>query len=285
MKSALVTGSNGFIGRYLVKALEKKGVKVIKFSRSNNLDVNNIQDVNKQPKVDVVFHLAAVSGYKDCNSNTRLAYQINVGGTANLLNYCRYSHAKLLLPSTYVYDAPYDKYKVETDAVKPMTHYSFTKYLAEELCRFYSRIFNVDTLIMRTGNVYGAGQSEIYLLPIIAQHLKNNQTLNLTLPNIERSFIYIDDLVNTYLKLAEAKTIPGDVFNVSTGKARTIAELLKMIQQITGKALKVKYSGKGRPNEISLNRLNNSKITAFLNWPVKTRLINGLIKLKRSQYF
>jgi nucleoside-diphosphate-sugar epimerase len=195
MKTALITGSNGFVGRHLTQALEKINVKVIKFSRSLDKELIRPKDFTDLPPVDTVFHLGAVSGYKDCNKNTNLAYQVNVNGTVNVLEYCRRVKAKLIFPSTYVYDAPYENYKVETDSTKPMTHYSFTKWLGEKLCRFYALVFGIDTLILRTANVYGAGQSKIYLLPIIWYHLKANKTLHLTKPDIERSFIYIDDLI------------------------------------------------------------------------------------------
>lgn len=285
MKTALITGSDGFVGRHLTAALERQKIKVIRFSRSLDKQLVNQRDFAALPKVDAVFHLAAVSGYRDCNTNTKLAYQVNVLGTVNVLEYCRRTGAKLIFPSTYVYDSPYEAYKKESDPVKPMTHYSMTKWLGEELCRFYSRVFDVNTLILRTANVYGAGQSDIYLIPIIARHLTTNQEMKLTKPEIERSFIYIDDLIQAYIKLALAKTEPGEAFNVSFPRATPIAELLNTVTKVTGKTVKVSYSGTGRPYEIDLNRMNISKLRQTLNWQPETTLKQGLLKLQRSQYF
>ena len=163
-----------------------------------------------------------------------------------------------------------------------MTHYSMTKWLGENLCRFYSRIFKVNTLILRTANVYGAGQSDIYLIPIVSAHFKAEKTLNLTKPDIERSFIYIDDLIDAYVKLAMAPTAPGEVFNVSFGRATAIADLLKTVTKVTGRTIKVVYSGQGRPHEISLNRMNITKVKQAINWEPKTNLEQGLKKLQRS---
>lgn len=285
MKTVLITGANGFVGRHLAAALEKNKIKVIKFSRSNNQQLTRPEDFTALPPVDIVFHLAAVSGYKDCNENMALAYKVNVLGSVNVLEYCRRVKAKLVFPSTYIYDAPYETYKQESDPAKPMTHYSFTKWLGEELCRFYSRTFKVNTLILRTANVYGAGQSKIYLIPIIAEHLKTNQTLSLTKPNIERCFIYIDDLIGAYIRLAQASTIPGDVFNVSAEQATTIADLLKTVTKVTGKTLQVNYSGQDRPHEIGLNRIDITKIKQAINWQPKVTLEQGLKKFQRSQNF
>lgn len=285
MKTALITGSNGFVGRHLAKELEKQKIKVIGFSRSSNCHITRAKDFADLPKVDVVFHLAAVSGYKDCNANTKLAYEVNVLGTVNVLEYCRRVKAKLIFPSTYVYDAPYETYKKEADPAKPMTHYSMTKWLGEELCRFYSRAYKVNTLILRTANIYGAGQSEIYLIPLIARHLKSGQPLPLTRPDIERSFIYINDLVTAYVKLAAAATAPGEVFNVSFSHATAIADLISTAQKVTGKPIKVAYSGQGRPHEINLNRMNIDKLKQRLHWGPQVSLEAGLNKLQRRQYF
>ena len=282
MKTALITGSNGFVGRHLSAALEKNKIKVIKFSRSANQQLTRPEDFMALPPVDTVFHLAAVSGYKDCNDNTALAYEVNVLGTVNVLEYCRRVKAKLIFPSTYIYDVPYENYKKEIDPAKPMTHYSFTKSLGETLCRFYSRTFKVNTLILKTANVYGAGQSKIYLIPIIAEHLKTNRVLHLTKPDIERCFIYIDDLIDAYIKLANSPTVPGEVFNVSANEATTIANLLKTVTKVTGKTIKVNYSGQGRPHEIGLNRIDISKIKQTINWQPKVSLEQGLKKLQRS---
>lgn len=285
MKTALITGSSGFVGRHLTQTLQQQNIRVVKFSRSQNRQITRAEDFNDLPPVDAVFHLAAVSGYRDCNENTNLAYEVNVLGTANVLEYCRRVKAKLIFPSTYVYDAPYENYKKESDPTKPMTHYSFTKWLGEELCRFYSRVFDVNTLILRTANVYGTGQSDIYLIPIIARHLTTNQEMKLTKPEIERSFIYIDDLIQAYIKLALAKTEPGEAFNVSFPRVTPIAELLNTVTKVTGKTVKVSYSGTGRPHEINLNRMNISKLRQTLNWQPGTTLKQGLLKLQRSQYF
>ena len=284
MKTALITGSGGFVGRHLARALEKEGVKVIKFSRLENKQLTRNKDFADLPKVDVVFHLAAVSGYKDCNDNTKLAYEVNVLGTVNVLEYCRRVKAKLVFPSTYVYDAPYGEYKQESDSTKPMTHYSFTKWLGEELCRFYSRVFGVNTLILRTANVYGPDQSGIYLIPIIASHLKIKRPLHLTKPDIERCFIYIDDLIDAYIKLAQTSTLPGEVFNVSSDRATSIAALLQTVEKVTNKNIEVVYSGKDRPHEISLNRMDNAKIKQAINWQAKVNLEEGLKKLQRGQH-
>ncbi len=278
MKSALITGSNGFIGQKLVRRLKQEKINAIEFNRQTGFDIVHPKDFSSLPKVDAVFHLAAVSGYKTSNENVNLAYEVNVGGTINVLNYCRRVNAKLIFPSTYVYAPPYTETKKETDQAGPTTTYSMTKWFGEQLCQFYSRVFNVNTLILRTGNVYGLGQKDIYIVPKVLKAILSGEKLILTKPDIERSFIYIDSLVDAYLKLAQANTRPGEIFNIGPNHPTKLHKLVEIIAKLTNKIPKIEYSGENRPNEGDKNRIDNSKVKATVNWQPLTNMETGLKK-------
>lgn len=279
MKKALITGSGGFIGQHLIKVLKAQSFEVIEFSQKNGQDITKKDDLLKIDSVDYVFHLAAVSGYKTSNQDVSLAYKVNVLGTVNVLEYCKQNLAKLIFPSTYVYDQPYTEIKKETDPVKPTTHYSMTKWLGEELCRFYARVFKVNSLILRTANVFGLGQEDIYIVPVVLNHIIKAQALELTKPEVERSFIYIDDLIKAYVKLALAETKPGEVFNVGPRHPTSLKQLVKTIETVTGKKGKVRFSGKDRPYEVDKNRVNINKLKSKLDWQPEIDLKTGLRKM------
>lgn len=276
MKKVLITGSSGFIGRHIAAKLKTQNIEVVEFCRKNHQDVTRAADFDKLSPVDTVFHLAAVSGYENSKENISLAYQVNVLGTINVLEYCRKVKAKLIFSSTYVYGKPYEKFKKESDNLNPTTHYSFTKFLGEEMCRFYNRVFGVETLILRTANVYGPSQDEIYIVPVIATHLLNKKPLILTKPEVERSFIYIDDLVEAYIQLAQAKTLAGDAYNVGPDKPTALKELVALMIKISGTIPKISYSGKDRPSEADKNRIDTTKIKAAIDWQPKISLEEGL---------
>ena len=276
MKKVLITGSSGFIGQHLKKALEKKQINVVEFSLKNNQDVTKLTDFNKLPKVDTVFHLAAVSGYKTSNQNVNLAYNVNVGGTVNVLEYCKKVKAKLIFPSTYVYDSPYKEYKKESDKQKPTTHYTMTKWLGEKLCRFYARVFKVKSVVARTSNVYGKGQDNIYIVPVIFNHLMKNKKLTLTKSNIERSYLNISDLVSAYIKLGNTNSKPGEIYNVAYPEPTQLKQLVNTIYKTMGKKNLVSYQNESRPHDIDFNRFDTSKIKKKCNWYPKIDLETGL---------
>lgn len=282
MQSALVTGSSGFIGQHLIKTLKQKKVKVVEFSSKKGQLITNFLHFANLPKVDFVFHLGAVSGYKDCNDDTKLAYEVNVLGTINVLEFCRRVGAKLVFPSTYVYGHPYTDYKKESDLAKPNTLYAHTKYLGELCCQFYSRVYGVDTLILRSCNVYGSNQDVKYIVPVIANHLLNQKPLILTKTSVERSYIYVSDLVEAYIKLAQAKTNPGEVYNVAYPKPHQLTDLVKLMEKITATRGKITYSGVSRPQDIDKNRYDIKKIKAKINWTPKVDLETGLKKYFKS---
>ncbi len=276
MKKVLITGSNGFIGQYIIAKLKQQNIEVIEFCRQNKRDLINPHDFNSLPKVDTVFHLAAVSGYKNSKENLNTTYQVNALGTINVLEYCRRVKAKMILSSTYVYKKPYESFKKESDELLPTTHYSFSKFLGEESCRFYAQAYKVNTLIIRTANVYGPNQDKIYIVPVITTHLLAGKPLILTKQTVERSFIDIDDLVEGYMKLAQWPTQPGEVFNIGPDKPNKLVDLVELVEKITSKKDKITYTGKDRLREADKNRVNTDKIKTTLNWKPKISLAIGL---------
>src|SRR3990170_3463323 len=109
MKTVLITGSTGFIGKHISQRLKQNMIKVIDFCLKDHQDVSKIKDFDDLPAVDIVFHLAAVSGYRNSKEDVNSAYRVNVSGTANVLEYCRRVGAKCVFASTYVYDQPYEE--------------------------------------------------------------------------------------------------------------------------------------------------------------------------------
>ena len=175
-KNILVTGSSGFVGRWLVNSLKKTGFSVIKFDKEeNNRSINNWNDLKEIKNIDAIFHLAAISFIPQATKNPRLTYEINTFGTLNILELCRLNNAKLIFPSTYVYGAPKYLPIDENHPIKPQNTYAKSKFLAEELIKTYNEDYGLKSVILRFFNIYGPNQRNNFLIPLIISQLKKGK--------------------------------------------------------------------------------------------------------------
>ncbi len=278
MKKALVTGSSGFVGKPLVKKLKRLKYKVIEFDRTHGKNILNPKDFKNIANIDLVFHLAAVVGYVNVQKNPLKAYQTNVLGTVNVLDFCRQQKAKLVFASSYIYGPPYNKVKKESDLLKPLNLYTQSKYFAELFCQIYAKKFKTKTVILRISNLYGPHQPKQYIISLLIDKLKKEKQIILTDPKAKRDFIFIDDLVNAYIKLVQTETEPGEIFNLSSGQPISLKKLATLVKKLTGSESKIKFSQKLRKNEVSQNLLDNSKFCQKTGWQPQTFLEEGLKK-------
>ena len=165
-KSILVTGAAGFLGREVLKQLQKRkalepGIdRIIAIDNydplcgSQNLFPDIFGDIAMLPTVKWthVIHLAAIGRNLTCEHNPYHAFKTNVGGTLNVLERAREQGAKVLFCSSNIVLSEYDSV------------YRMTKRTAEELCRVYAR-HGLDVMILRPSNIAGPGQSRTEFQP------------------------------------------------------------------------------------------------------------------------
>jgi len=250
----IVTGGCGFIGSHLVDTLidQNHQVTVIDdcsaisnerfyFNKSALYLKYDIQDYSLiEPlfrNTDYVFHLAAESRIQTAVANPLYAVKTNMIGTANVLQAARLGGVKRVIYSSTssVYGlnetAPIDE-AVPIDCLNP---YSASKYGGEVLCKMYSKMYNLDTLIFRYFNVYGersptAGQ----YAPVIGIFLKQNQNnMPLTIVGTglqRRDYVYVKDVVQAnILGMLYNKNLDGSVMNVGSGKNYSVLEIASAI--------------------------------------------------------
>ena len=124
--SILITGSDGFVGKNLVKKLKERGIKPIKF------------------KGDIV-HLAALTSLPESIKSPLDYFLVNELGTIGVLEYARLNRIKRVIFTSSI------------AADKPDNPYGLSKLLAEEWCRLYSKLYGIETIILRPYNIYGKG--------------------------------------------------------------------------------------------------------------------------------
>ncbi|HWY98386.1 MAG TPA: SDR family oxidoreductase, partial [Bacteroidia bacterium] len=196
----LITGSNGFIGKQLKKQLLTEGYEIAEFNSADG-DISKTELSFKG--IDNVFHLAGKSFVPDSWKNPKAFYDVNVTGTLNVLELCRKTGAGLTFISSFVYGIPKYQPIDECHPVKPANPYGHSKMIAEEICKYYQESFNIKVTIVRPFNIYGAFQSEHFLIPIIIKQLFDKKQSKIEVLDLapKRDYLFLDDLVSATVSL------------------------------------------------------------------------------------
>lgn len=288
-KKVLVTGSLGFTGRHLTKALELKGYDVAGIDAHANTscyqcdlrDVLQIEQVLSQIKPDYVIHLAAISFVAE--SDESKFYDVNVTGTFNLLkSLAAHEPEKVILASSAnVYGDPgCDKPISENASLSPISHYAVSKLAMEYMAQIWFQ--KLPIIITRPFNYIGSGQKQQFLLPKLAYHFRRRSAeISLGNLNIIRDFSSVGDIVDAYIKLLESD-ISGEVINICSGTAVSLKQIIDMMRILTGHDPKVVSNEEfQRVNEISVLVGDNSKLKQLTTWssrePIEEVIRNMLL--------
>ena len=236
-KKVLVTGHTGFKGSWLSICLESLGAEVIGYSLKpytdednfvladldkrmtsiigNVCDYNSLSDIINQYKPEFVFHLAAQSLVSESYSGPKETYDVNVGGTVNLLESCRHSSSVrviVVVTSDKCYENKESNigYK-ETDRLGGYDPYSSSKAAAEIVTHAYRRSFfnhsNVSPIqalsSVRAGNVIGGGDwRPNRLIPDCVMALRASEPIIVRSPDSIRPWQHVLEPIHGYMLLA-----------------------------------------------------------------------------------
>ncbi len=271
----LVTGSDGFIGAKVCSKLREKGFEV----EAHTLAVSDIgTGIPEYKGIDWVLHLAALTSIRDSWDRPGDFYNINFMGTQRVLEVCRKNNCGMTFMSTYVYGHPKYLPVDEAHQAMPNSPYSQTKYLAEQLCGFYSSNYSIPCVILRPFNIYGPGQSGGFLVPSIFAQVMDPSTDEVRVENLrpKRDYVYVDDVVGAIVSTIGRKT--AGVYNIGTGVATGVGELIEAVFKVTGIRKKVISVDKIRPDEVHEITASYRKINGDLGWAPATGLEEGLKK-------
>jgi UDP-glucose 4-epimerase len=278
MKTIAVTGSSGFIGKHLVKALNEKVYKVIPLDYDDGYDLLKSEDVARIPSFDIIVHLAAKSFVPQSFEKPYGFYNHNCVTTLNILETARAFNAKVISFSSYLYGQPDYLPIDENHPVKPHNPYAQTKLIGEKMCEGYSRDFNVPIIIFRPFNIYGEGQNTSFLIPMMIGQMKTG-VISLKDPRPKRDFIYISDVVHAVLLAIELETSQLEVFNLGFGKSHSIAQVIEMIKQVSKISFQVNFSNEIRQGEVLDTIADTSKLFNSFNWRPKVSLSEGIRRM------
>lgn len=283
MKTILVTGATGFIGKALVNSLKEIGFNVLVFDfLAGDISEVNLVKKYENETIEYIFHLAAKTFVPDSWDNPMSFYKTSVVGTNNILELCRKKNASLTFVSAYLYGEP-DKLPIsEMDKIKSNNPYAHSKYLAEELCKFYSEFLGVKVTIARPFNIYGKNQKENFLIPYIIKQVLNNEVIQVKDLNPKRDYIYLDDLVDGLVKTMKSSK-NFSIYNFGSGISLSVKEIIDIIQKVANTGKEIISEKQERKNEILNVIADITKAKTELGWIPKYSFEEGISKILYNQ--
>lgn len=269
----LITGAGGFLGRALDASLRKRGITPRLWTRKDGDIARAKLDF---PNVGQVVHLAAKTFVPDSWNEPAGFYEVNVSGTANILEFCRRQQARIIFISSYVYGRPQVLPITETHPLEAFNPYGHTKLMGEDLVNAYARFFGLKQLILRPFNIYGPGQAEHFLIPEIIRQALDPQKEVITLQDLRprRDYLHVADLVRLIENALDSEA--SGAFNAGSGYSVSVEELCEMVNRLTGHPKPVTSTGTARPNEILDMYADISRSAELLGWRPQVSLEEGL---------
>lgn len=302
-KKWVVTGGAGFIGSHIIKELVSRGQQVVAVDDFSTGSLSNLSSVQQKIKIvsadicdfsallkafqgaDYVLHHAALVSVPRSVEEPQLTWQINVSGTLNVLEAARQAGVKRVVfaSSCCVYGTSSKPCK-ETSPKHPGSPYALSKQIGEELCRFYTQMYGLETVCLCYFNVYGAGQNPNgAYAAVIAQFLQralNGEPVRIDGTGRQsRDFIAVEDVARANILTAK-KGVPGETYNVACGKSYSLLALLRLIEQTTHQKLARTFAP-SRAGDVRTSSADISKISR-LGFTPRVTLKTGIARLWRS---
>ncbi len=286
MQRILVTGSNGFTGRYVCESLTAQGYDVVGLVRSNPgvnewacdlADSAAVQQLVAQLNPQGVIHLAAQSfvGHAD----EREFYDINLFGTLNLLDALEEKGTPLrkvvIASSANVYGPVAAECIAETGPPNPVNHYAMSKLAMEYMVK--ARWDRTPVLITRPFNYTGPGQQDRFLIAKIVSHFRRGEAV-IELGNLDvaRDFSDVRDIANAYVALYESDAV-SEVVNLCSGKIYGLGDIIGMMNKLAGYEIEVRVNPAFvRDNEIKVLGGDNGKYLSLTGVTAKYSLSDTL---------
>ena len=257
MERVLVSGVDGFTGRYLAPLLASTGYAVHGLAQRVPLnpvegvaslhiaDLTNAAEVRRAVRAaspQGVIHLAGISFVA---SDAELMYRVNLLGTRALLEALAdlpvSPKAVILASSANVYGNSTAGMLDEDTPPAPANDYAVTKLAMEHLAKLYAS--RLPLIICRPFNYTGIGQAETFLLPKIVAHVRNKSSaIELGNLDVARDFSDVREVSAVYAGLLRARAAVGATVNICSGRAYTLQEVLTLVEEVSGHHLEVRIN-------------------------------------------
>lgn len=283
----LLTGGTGFLGGYILRKLIDNNYKVVLLKRTTsdaslledvidkcatyNIDEMAIEEILSQHNIQLVLHVATSYGRK--GEKVSQIINSNLILPVSILELCdKYGINAFINTDTF--------FTVDTEYPDNLNSYVFSKKHFLDYAKNIVNNGDVKLINVKVEHLYGKFDDPLKFIPYtITKFIHNEKYLDLTAGEQKRDFIYIDDAVSAYIKLIENYHKLEDkitFFELGTGNAIPISELVKMINKLCNSSTKIRFGALPyRKNEIMCSKAN---IECFkkLGWYPKIDLAEGL---------
>ncbi len=275
-KRVLVTGALGFTGRYLMDELSRSGYEVLGMGSGESdhadyyrVDLSDAKAMRAlladlQPRI--VIHLAALAfvGHGEADD----FYRVNVIGTRHLLDAIVSTGNRpdcvLLASSANVYGNASEGSLNESTPPAPANDYAVSKLAMEYMARLWND--RLPLVVARPFNYTGVGQAGNYLLPKIVDHFRRRaECIELGNLDVSRDFSDVRTVVHLYRRLVETPEAVGGTYNISSGQAYSLREVIAICSELTGHDLAIKVNPAFvRANEVKVLQGDNTCLRTLL---------------------
>jgi nucleoside-diphosphate-sugar epimerase len=301
MSLYLVTGGAGFIGSHLAEALVRRGehVRVV-----DNLVTGHRRNLTHLPSVDfiegdladfdvarravegveVVLHQAAIPSVPRSVKDPMTSHRANVDATLNLLTAARDAGVKRLVyaGSSSAYGNTPTLPKVEAMPAAPLSPYALQKFVSEQYCQLFTRLYGLETVTIRYFNVFGPRQDPTSTYSgVISRFIRalgeggrptiygdGEQT---------RDFTYVTNVVDGVLRACHARDANGEIINVAAGGRVSLNQLFRTVRGLMGSTVEPVYAAV-RQGDVRDSQADIQKASRLLGYAPTVSFDAGLAK-------
>lgn len=305
-RNVFITGGTGLVGSWLIKALVRRKSKVIVLVRDINYQTQFYRDCDylktdiingslenynlmkriiNEYEVKTVFHLGAQTIVGAAYRDPLQTFESNIRGTYHILEACR-AHQdfvkQIIIASSDKAYGIADRLPYTEDMKLAGCHpYDVSKSCTDLLAKTYYHTYKLPIAIARCGNIYGGGDLNwSRIIPgTILSLLKNERPVVRSNGKYIRDYIYVKDIVEAYISLAESITsinISGEAFNFSTESRNNVIEIVNKIGELMQKKELEPQILNMQLKEIPEQSLSSKKAHELLGWHSEYDLDTGL---------
>ena len=274
-KKILLTGASGFIGKSFLQAYSKK-YDIFFLKKNTFKSEKNLEELLKLSKPDIIIHAGANTNISNSFDNPYQLFKYNLFSTLNIAELCRLKKInRIIYLNSYGYGKPQYFPIDEKHPLSFHTPYTSSKYSSEKLLFDYAKGFSLNIISLRIFNIYGLNQGDRFLIPSLINQALNNKEIEVNDIRPRRDFLYIKDLLNLLIKIIE-KPITEGIYNVGFGKSTSIVDIVKYLEKILKKSLRIKNRNKFRENEILDCYAEIEKLKMDFSWNPEFDIEKGL---------